>query len=62
MIKLTLTDGTETLVNPDQIEKVDQQDSTILRLKNGNSLKVQETLQLVLNLIKSLGHRDSRDQ
>lgn len=58
MIKLTLTDGTEVLVNTDQIERTEQNGSTRVILKKGNSLEVQESQQLILNLIKSLSFRD----
>lgn len=62
MIKLTLTDGTEVLVNLDQIEITEQNGTTRIILKNGGSLEVQESLQLVLNLVKSLRYRGDTGQ
>jgi len=62
MIKLTLTDGTEVLVNLDQIERTEQNGTTRIILKNGGSLEVQESLQLVLNLVKSLRYRGNTGQ
>jgi len=62
MIKLTLNDGTDVLVNPDHIEKTEQNGITRVILKNGTFMEVQESLQTILNLVKSLKYRDDAGQ
>ena len=57
MIKLTLLDETEILINTDQINAVNSADQATIELKSGDKIKVKESSLTVLNLIKILAHR-----
>ena len=58
MIKLTLLDETEILINTDQINAVNSADQATIELKSGDKIKVKESSLTVLNLIKILAHRN----
>ena len=58
MIKLTMLDDTEILINSDQIDSVRSAENAIVELKNGDKIKVKESSHTILNLIKILTYRD----
>ena len=58
MIKLTLLDETEILINTDQINAVNSAEQATIELKSGDKIKVKESYLTVLNLIKILASRD----
>lgn len=58
MIKLTLTDNSEILINTDQISKVESTEPTTVILKGGKNIEVMETVMTIMNLIKALSYRD----
>ena len=58
MIKLTMLDETEILINSDQIDSVRSAEHSIVELKNGDKIKVKESSLTILNLIKILAYRD----
>ncbi|MBN2164457.1 MAG: flagellar FlbD family protein [Pontiellaceae bacterium] len=51
MIKLTDLHGVEYLLNPDQIEKVEQNPDTQIMLLNGHRYYVRETLDEVIDKV-----------
>ncbi len=58
MIKLTMLDETEILINSDQIDSVKSAEQATVELKNGVKIKVKESSLTILNLIKILSYRD----
>ena len=51
MIVVTRLDGTRFALNDEQIERIDETPTTLVRLLNGNSYPVRETLDEVLERI-----------
>ena len=58
MIKLTLPDETEILININQIDEVISDEQSTIKFKNGKKIKVKESSGMILSLIKSLAYRD----
>ena len=58
MIKLTLPDETEILININQIDSVISDEQSTIKFKNGKKIKVKESSGMILSLIKSLAYRD----
>ncbi|MEN8222220.1 MAG: flagellar FlbD family protein [Acidobacteriota bacterium] len=59
MIKLTLLDETEILINSNQINAVESAEHATIELKGGDKIKVKESSLTILNLIRTLAYRDS---
>ncbi len=60
MIKLTLPDDTEIIINSNQIDAVKSAEQAIIELKSGEKIKVKESSNTVLKLIKILSYRDDK--
>jgi len=58
MIKLTMLDETEILINSDQIDSVNSAEQATIELKNGDKIRVKESSLTIQNLIKILSYRD----
>jgi len=58
MIKLTLLDNSEILINVYQIEKVESTEPSKIILKQGDEIEVKESAVTIFKLIKALSHRD----
>jgi len=58
MIKLTLLNESEILINTNQIDAVISDEQSAIKFKNGNIIKVKESSVTILRLIKSLAYRD----
>lgn len=58
MIKLTLINTNEILINTDMISKVESTEPTKIILKNGQEIEVTESAMTILNLIQALTYRD----
>ncbi len=62
MIKLTLADDIEILINTNQIAAVISGEQAIIELKSGEKIEVKESLLTVLSLIKTFAYRDEFSQ
>ncbi len=56
MIKLTLPDGSDFLINSDQISHIKAVDPAIIILKNGEEIKVKESYMTVINHMKATSY------
>ncbi|MCR5734898.1 MAG: flagellar FlbD family protein [Lachnospiraceae bacterium] len=54
MIEVTRLNGVKILINPDQIESVEETPDTVVTLMNGKKFIIKERRQEVKNLVKSL--------
>lgn len=61
MIKLTLPDNSELLINSSQIDKVESGEPSLVILKDGEKIKVKESVSTIMNLIRALSYRDNND-
>jgi flagellar protein FlbD len=57
MIVLTRLDGARCAINDEQIERIDETPTTLVRLLNGNSYPVQESLDDVIDRIAAFRAR-----
>lgn len=62
MIKLTLLDETEILINSDQINRIKSAEHALIELKSGERIEVKESSQTVLNLINAMAYKDELSQ
>ena len=53
MIEVTRLNGVKILINPDQIESVEETPDTVVTLMNGKKFIIKERRQEVKNLVKS---------
>ncbi|MCR4739631.1 MAG: flagellar FlbD family protein [Lachnospiraceae bacterium] len=53
MIEVTRLNGVKILINPDQIESVEETPDTVITLMNGKKFIIKERRQEVKNLVKS---------
>lgn len=53
MIEVTKLNGVPVLVNPDQIETVEETPDTVITMMNGRKIIVKEHRQEIKNLVKS---------
>ncbi|MCR5107886.1 MAG: flagellar FlbD family protein [Lachnospiraceae bacterium] len=53
MIEVTRMNGVKILINPDQIETVEETPDTVITLMNGKKIIIKERRQEVKNLVKS---------
>jgi len=60
MIKLTLPDHSEILINADQIEKIETGEPARVILKQGDIIEVRETAASIIKLIKALSVSDQQ--
>ncbi len=58
MIKLTLLNDIEILINPDQIDKIETNATSILILKDGQKIEVKESGAKISEIIKDLSFRN----
>ena len=61
MIKLTSPDNSELLINTSQIDKVEPGEPSLVILKDGEKIKVKESVSTIMNLIRALSYRDNND-
>jgi len=61
MIKLTLLNETEILINTNTINKVASTEPTRIILKDGQEIEVIESAMTVLNLIQALTYRNENN-
>ncbi|MCK5221428.1 MAG: flagellar FlbD family protein, partial [Candidatus Aminicenantes bacterium] len=57
MIKLTLINNTEILINTNIINKVESTEPTKIILQDGQEIEVIESAMTILNLIQALTYR-----
>ena len=57
MIVLTRLDGTRCAINDEIIERIDETPTSVVRLLNGNSYPVLESLDEIIDLIASFRAR-----
>ena len=53
MIKLTLLNDTEILININSIDKIDDEEPTSIILIGGKAIEIKETPLTVMNMIKA---------
>ena len=58
MIKLTLINNTEILINTNIINKVESTEPTKIILQDGREIEVIESAMTILNLIQALTYRN----
>ena len=58
MIKLTSPDNSELLINTSQIDKVEPGEPSLVILKDGEKIKVKESVSTIMNLIRALSYRE----
>ncbi|MCK4890792.1 MAG: flagellar FlbD family protein [Candidatus Aminicenantes bacterium] len=61
MIKLTLINNNEILINTNTINKVEPTEPTKIILKDGQEIEVIESAMTILNLIQALTYRDENN-
>ncbi len=61
MIKLTLTNNTEILINTNIINKVESTEPTKIILQDGREIEVIESAMTILNLIQALTYRNENN-
>lgn len=57
MIIVTRLDGARFAINQDHIERIDETPTTVIRLGNGTSYTVRESLDQVIEIILHYRHR-----
>lgn len=57
MIVLSRLDGSRLAVNADQIERLDEAQTTLVTMMNGNAYVVAESLDVVVDLVAEYQHR-----
>ncbi len=57
MIKLTLTNNIEILINTEQISKIEHVEPTRIIFDNGTDIEVKETAMTITNLIQAISYR-----
>lgn len=57
MIIVTRLDNARIAINQDHIERVEETPTTVIRLHNGNSYTVRETLDEVIDIVIAYRHR-----
>jgi len=58
MIKLTLSDNTDFLINEDQISHIKATDPAIIVLRNGEEIIIENSYMTAINLIAAVSHSD----
>lgn len=61
MIKLTLANNSEVLINTSQIDKVLPSEPSVIILKDGKKIEVKESLMTIINLIKAISYRNNNN-
>ncbi len=61
MIKLTLINNTEILINTNIINKVESTEPTKIILQDGQEIEVIESAMTILNLIQALTYRNENN-
>ena len=61
MIKLTLINNTEILINTNIINKVESTEPTKIILQDGREIEVIESAMTILNLIQALTYRNENN-
>ena len=57
MIILTRLDGARLALNQDHVERIDETPTTVVKLANGNSYTVRESLDEVIEIVVAFRHR-----
>lgn len=57
MIIVTRLDGARLAINQDHIERIEETPTTVIKLANGNSYTVRESLDDVIEIVVAFRHR-----